>query len=82
MQWWKHHESMLPKFKDDQKKMEIEHFTGCIPLLLRPLFQFPQQDFDEVEEAFWASSEIVAVEVNIKEFSDDRRKMGDWLYSE
>ena len=80
-QWWKHHESKLPKFKDNQEKIAIEDFTGCIPLLLQPLFRFNQQDFDAVKEAFWASSEIVAVELNIQEFADERSKMGEQLYS-
>jgi len=81
-QWWKHHESKLPKFKDNQEKMEIEDFTGHIPLLLQPLFRFNQQDFDAVEEDFRASSEIVAVELNIKEFAEERSTMGEQLYSE
>jgi hypothetical protein len=80
-QWWKHHESKLPKFTD-QEKMEVEDFTGCIPLLLRPLFQFGQQDFCKVKNDFRTSSEIVAVEVNIKEFNDERRKGGEQMYDE
>ena len=66
MMQWKHHKNKLPKMRD------IQDFTGRIPLLLRPLFEFGQQDFCAVENVFRAASEIVAVGLNVKEFADER----------
>ncbi len=81
VQWWDHHKSKLPTFKDVERA-EIEDLTGCIPLLLQPLFQWSQQDFCAVENYFWASSEIVAVEQNIKEFSNEIKLRGEDAYNE
>jgi len=82
MQWWKHHKNKLPKFGDEEDMRDIQDFTGRIPLLLRPLFEFGQRNFCGVENDFRAASEIVAVGLNIKEFADERSKLGEQLYSE
>ncbi len=73
-QWWGHHKSEVPTFKDKKEKMKVEELMGCIPLLLRPLLLFNQQDFCAVENRFWSSSEIVAVKeysVNSEEKYDE-----------
>ena len=60
----------------------IEDLTGRIPLLLRPLLRFSQQDFHAVENDFWTSPEIAAVEKNIMKFAGDRRGQGAEAYNE
>ena len=43
-QWWDHNKNKVPRFKDDEEEVEVEDLTGCIPLLLRPLLSFEQQN--------------------------------------
>ncbi len=53
-QWWDHHKNKVPKFNNNEEKVEVEDLTGCIPLLLRPLLFFDHQDF--VRDSFRTSS--------------------------
>jgi len=79
--WWAHHEGNLPTL-DEFGTVKIEDLTGRIPLLLRPLLQFSQQDFDEVENDFLTSPEIDTVRTNIIKFAEDRRSQGVMEYNE
>ena len=79
-QWWHHHEHELPKFENDKERVEIEDLTGRIPLLLRPLVRFSQRKYLAVD--FWVCPEIDAVQRNIKEFFESKRKIGEREYNE
>ena len=81
-QWWHHYQDKLPKFENDEERVEVEELTGCIPLLLRPLLQFCQQKYRAVERDFWACPEIEAVRRNIEQFSESKRKIGEQEYNE
>jgi hypothetical protein len=81
-QWWHHHEDMLPKFENDEERVEVEELTGRIPLLLRPLLRFCQQKYRAVEGDFWASPELAAVRRNIEQFSMSKEKIGERDYNE
>ena len=47
-----HHQGELPIFKYKSDKDRVEDLTGCIPLLLRPLLEWKDQDFCEIEQKF------------------------------
>ena len=80
-QWWPHHEDKLPKFENDEERVEVEELTGRIPLLLRPLLRFCQQEYRTVERDFWRCPEIVAVRKNIVQFSESKEKVGEREYN-
>jgi hypothetical protein len=68
-QWWHHHSSKLPEFRSDDYKMKVEDLTGRIPLLLYPLLKWGGHDFSDIEDQFWADSDLRAVESNIAAFA-------------
>jgi hypothetical protein len=80
-QWWNYHQGELPTL-DSLGTVGIEDLTGRIPLLLRPLLRFSQQDFHTVENDFWTSPEIGAVGENILKFAEDRYNQGVEAYNE
>jgi hypothetical protein len=81
-QWWHHHMDKLPKFENDEERVEVEELTGRIPLLLRPLLRFGQRKYRAVERRFLSCPEIDAVRKNIMEFSESKRKIGERDYNE
>ena len=79
-QWWHHYKDKLPEFEDDEEIVEVKELTGGIPLLLRPLLRFSQHRYRAVD--FWAYPEIAAVQRNIFDFSESKRRIGGREYSE
>jgi hypothetical protein len=73
-QWWVHHQGKLPNFKYKSNKDRVEDLTGCIPLLLRPLLEWKDQDFCEIEQNFWLHQDLVVVTQNIYEFADNMKQ--------
>ena len=73
--WWDHNQESLPELDQDTRKW-VEDITGCIPLLLRPLFQFKGERFDKgessvdnpFEEKFLSCDEIETVTDHINAF--------------
>lgn len=63
--WFKHHAKSLPKGAQEHRTY-IEDMTGCIPLLLQPLFGM--EEFDEME--FLRCKELQQVVVNTTCFYD------------
>jgi hypothetical protein len=54
----------------DEEKEVLKDLTGCIPLLLRPLFAFPGKRFDRVQ--LMKSDEFQNVRMDVKSFFEDR----------
>jgi hypothetical protein len=74
-EWWLHHRTQVPNFKDEADKIRVQDLTGCIPLLLRPFLGWNGQDYCAVKENIWHSRDLIAVTNNVQEFA--RRKNGD-----
>jgi hypothetical protein len=72
-QWWIHHRGKVPIFEDDEKA-RVEDLTGRIPLLLRPLLDFAEKPFHDIEQKFWMHRDLAAIEVNVRVFSDANRE--------
>jgi hypothetical protein len=75
-QWWIHHQGELPIFEYKSDKDRVEDLTGCIPLLLRPLLEWKDQDFCEIEQKFWHHKDLIVVKQNIYEFADSMKRNG------
>jgi hypothetical protein len=73
-QWWVHHRDRLPIFKFQDDKVRVEDLTGCIPLLLRPLLEWKDQDFCKVEQNFWLHKDLTVVKQHISEFAEGMKK--------
>ena len=65
--WWERNERKVPKL-DESNRVWVEELTGRIPLLLKPLFRFENQEFDE--QKFLCSPELEMVNDNISSFYD------------
>ena len=80
-EWWRHHQGKVPNFEDEDDRMMVQDLTGCIPLLLRPLLQWSNQDFRDIEQNFRNHQDISAVQQNIQGFADSKTK-GSWEYEQ
>lgn len=63
----------MPIFKADDKA-RVEDLTGGIPLLLRPLLDFAEKPFHEIEQEFWVHPDLVIVGKNVSEFASEKKK--------
>ena len=74
--WWDRNKAKLPNL-DDSGRGWVEEMTGCIPLFLKPLFQFSGQEFDE--EKFLRCAELETVQEtsgpSIKERNSQHQKI-------
>ena len=68
--WWDRNKAMLPNL-DDSDRGWVEEITGCIPLFLKPLFQFSGQEFDG--EKFLRCAELETVQKNIRTFYQEKK---------
>jgi hypothetical protein len=76
-QWWVHNTKYLPTL-DAEEKIRLEDLTGCIPLLLRPLFELKDKKFNEIERNILESKDLVNVSINIHNFSGRSSSMADY----
>ena len=79
-QWWIHHQGELPIFEYKSDKDRVEDLTGCIPLLLRPLLEWKDQDFCKIEQKFWHHKDLIVVKQNIYEFAESKKSEGAQNY--
>ena len=74
--WWDRNKAKLRNL-DDRDRRWVEEMTGCIPLFLKPLFQFSGQEFDE--EKFLRCAELETVQEtsgpSIKERNSQHQKI-------
>ena len=63
--WWERNERKVPKL-DESNRAWVEELTGRIPLLLKPLSRFVNQEFDE--QKFLSLPELQTVKKNITSF--------------
>lgn len=80
-QWWIHHQGKVPIFEDGDKA-KVEDLTGRIPLLLRPLLDFAEKPFHDIEQKFWMHRDLAAVGVNVTLFADDIKQNEPAIYEE
>lgn len=71
--WWRNHQNELPIFEDGDKA-RVEDLTGCIPLLLRPLFEWANRPFRDIEQNFLAHSDLDFVRENVRDFAAGKMK--------
>lgn len=72
-QWWIHREKKVPTFKADDKA-RVEDLTGGIPLLLRPLLDFAEKPFHEIEQKFWKNIALAAVGKHVRKFASEKQE--------
>ncbi len=63
--WWERNRKTLPTMSESNRAW-VEEITGRIPLFLKPLCQFPNQDWDEAK--FLRCRELQTVKNNIESF--------------
>ena len=68
--WWDRNKAKLPNL-DDSGRGWVEEMTGCIPLFLKPLFQFSGQEFDE--EKFLRCAELETIQKDIWTFYQEKQ---------
>lgn len=54
-------------------RSQIEYMTGCIPLLLTPLFKFCGKHFEEIAYEYWTHPALRRVQKGISTFAEDRQ---------
>ncbi|KAG9033181.1 hypothetical protein FS842_003981 [Serendipita sp. 407] len=63
--WFAHHATSLPNLSQLNRNF-VKYITGNIPLLLQPLFEYKDEEFDDTK--FLQSTELATVANNIKSF--------------